>query len=76
MVVTASGLRADIYRILDHVLETGEPVEIERKGQRLRIVPEESLRKLDRLVGRSDAVVGDSDELIHLDWSGEWEGAK
>ena len=73
MVVTASALRADIYRILDRVIETGEPVEIVRKGCRLRIVPEAPTAKLDRLVCRSDAVVGDSAELIHLDWSGEWK---
>jgi hypothetical protein len=73
MVVTASALRADIYRILDAVLETGDPVEIERNGRRLRIVADEQLAKLDRLVGRSDAVIGDSDELIHLDWSDEWQ---
>ena len=29
----------DIYRILDQVLETGIPVEIERSGKRLKIVP-------------------------------------
>ena len=36
--ITASSLRQNIYTILDEVLETGVPVEIERKGQILRIV--------------------------------------
>jgi hypothetical protein len=31
----------DIYRILDQVLETGVPVEIERHGKLLKIVPVE-----------------------------------
>src|SRR5688572_10675401 len=32
----------DIYRILDQVLETGVPVEIERRGKLLKIVPVET----------------------------------
>jgi hypothetical protein len=32
----------DIYRILDQVLETGVPVEIERHGKLLKIVPVEA----------------------------------
>lgn len=73
MRVTASGLRQDIYRILDLVLETGEVVEIERKGKVLRIMPPEPLRRLDRLP-RRDAIVGDPEDLVHLDWSEEWSG--
>ena len=38
MRLTASKLRADIYRILDQVLETGVPIEIERHGKILKIV--------------------------------------
>ncbi len=34
---TASHLRQNIYRILDEVIETGQPVEIERKGSVVRI---------------------------------------
>jgi hypothetical protein len=41
MVVTASELRMNIYRLLDQVLETGVPLEIERKGRTLQIVAEE-----------------------------------
>ncbi|MEQ1500575.1 MAG: type II toxin-antitoxin system Phd/YefM family antitoxin [Myxococcota bacterium] len=68
----ASELRADIYRVLDRVLETGIPVEIERNGRVLRIVAEPLGSRLDRLVPHPDAVVGDLDELVHLDWSSEW----
>jgi N-acyl-D-aspartate/D-glutamate deacylase len=74
MVLTASKLREDIYRVLDHVLATGEPVEIERNGRRLRIVADEPPSKLARLVARPDVVNGDSDDFVHLDWSDEWSG--
>ena len=72
MALTASKLRQDIYRILDEVLATGEPVVIERNGRRLRIVADDPPSRLDRLVRRPDVVTGDPDDLVHLDWSGEW----
>ena len=75
MALTASKLRENVYRVLDQVLETGEPVEIERNGRRLRIIvdPDDAQTKLRRLVRRPDLVVGDSEEFIHLDWSDEWK---
>lgn len=72
MSLTASKLRQDIYRILDRVLETGVPVEIERRGRILRIVPERSVDKLSALPRRDDYLRCDPEELVHLDWSDEW----
>lgn len=72
MPVTASELRANIYRLLDRVLETGVPIEIERGSRRLRIVPVDPPERLARLVARPDVVRGDPEDLVHLDWSGEW----
>lgn len=69
--LTPSRLRANLYRILDRVLATGEPVEIERKGHRLRIVAE-SGRKLDALRPHPDYLPGDPEELVHVDWSDQW----
>lgn len=75
MAITASKLRADVYRLLDEVLETGEPLEIERNGKLLVVTPEAPAEKgsrLDRLPRREGAIIGDPDELIHIDWSSEW----
>jgi hypothetical protein len=52
MPITASQLRQNVYRVLDQVLETGEPAEIERRGRRLRIVSADPGTKLGRLVRR------------------------
>lgn len=71
MLVTASRLRADVYRLLDLVLETGEVIEIERHGRRLRIVADDPPSKLDRLVQRP-VIDGDPEDLVHRDWSDEW----
>lgn len=71
MSVTASALRQNIYAILDQALETGVPVEIQRKGRILRIIPEKKKSLLDNLK-KHDFIVGDPDDLIHIDWSAEW----
>lgn len=72
--LTASRLRQDIYRVLDQVLRTGVPVEIERKGRVLRIVAAEAPEggRLGALEPHPDAVTGDPEDLVHLDWSSEW----
>ena len=72
MALKASSLRENIYRILDQVLETGVPVEIERHGKILRIVPEEPKSKLDNLKPNPGYLRCDPDDVVHLDWSGEW----
>ncbi len=75
MRVTASKLRGDIYNILDKVLETGVPVEVERKGRVLRIVPELKPSKLAKLKKR-DCLVGDPERIVHMDWLAEWTELK
>jgi|SRR3954447_6793975 len=72
LATTASKLRANIYRMLDEVLETGQPLEIERNGKTLVISAKQEQSIWDRLPRREGAIVGDPDELIHIDWSSEW----
>lgn len=71
MTVTASQLRGNIYRLLDQVAETGDPLLISRHGHVLKIVPVCSGSKLARLV-KHDCIVGDPESLVHHDWSSEW----
>jgi hypothetical protein len=75
MALSASKLRANIYRLLDEVLETGKALEIERNGKILVILPKEGEKKQSKLADlpkRPGAIIGDPDELIHMDWSSEW----
>jgi hypothetical protein len=69
--LTPSRLRENLYRILDRILETGEPVGIKRKGKCLKIVAEQP-RKLEVLRPNPDYIQGDPESLIHVDWSHEW----
>ncbi len=73
MTMTASKLRQDIYRILDSIIATGEPVEIERNGVLLRIVPDKhEFKKLNKLKKRR-LTDEDSDNFTHIDWTSEWK---
>lgn len=71
--LTATRLRANLYRVLDAVLETGRPVEIERRGRLLRIVAVEPEDPLARLEPHPDYIVGDPEDLVDIDWSDEWK---
>ncbi|MBI5508188.1 MAG: type II toxin-antitoxin system prevent-host-death family antitoxin [Deltaproteobacteria bacterium] len=73
MVLTASKLRQDVYRILDRVADTGAPVEVTRRGKRLRISLVEASSKLSRLKRRKILKVP-LDEIVRMDWSSEWTG--
>jgi prevent-host-death family protein len=73
MPITTSELRGNIYRLLDQVLETGQPLEIERKGKIAKIIPAEKSNKLARLV-KHNCLKGDMETIVHLDWSEEWHG--
>lgn len=73
MTVTASQLRANIYKLLDQALESGQPIEVQRKGRILRIVPAARPERLRRLARRPDYIRGDAADLVHMDWSSEWK---
>jgi prevent-host-death family protein len=71
MKLSAAKLRQNLFRVLDEVLEKGTPVEIERKGKILKIVPKESDSKLTNLEPH-DTIIGDPERLVNIDWSKEW----
>ena len=71
MAVTVPQLRANIYELIDQVIETGEPLEIDRNGVVVRLMPPVRQSWLDRLP-RRDVVAGDADDLPDIHWSGEW----
>ncbi|HLP59589.1 MAG TPA: hypothetical protein VK186_12195 [Candidatus Deferrimicrobium sp.] len=71
MRLSTEKLKEDLVDVLDEVLETGVPVEIERRGHILKIVAECAANKLDNLVPH-DAIVGDPESIVYIDWSKEW----
>lgn len=73
MKVTLTQLRADLYKIVDQLIETGVPVEIERKGHKIQIVSVESEDKLKNLKAHPGTIIGNPEDFIHMDWSSEWK---
>jgi hypothetical protein len=74
MSIKLTELRADLYRIVDHVIETGIPIEIDRNGVKVMLVPERKKSKLENLTAHPGTIVGDPEDIVHMDWSHEWKG--
>lgn len=69
--VTATELRGNIYNLLDEVLNTGVPIEINKNGKKLRIMPVDALDKLQNLISRPDVIHGNPDDLVRINWEKE-----
>ncbi|MEJ2282145.1 MAG: type II toxin-antitoxin system Phd/YefM family antitoxin [Desulfobacterales bacterium] len=68
--ISLTALRNNLFKIVDQVIETGNPVLLERKGQKLKIVLEEKKSKLDNLKSHN-CITGDPDDLVQVK-VGEW----
>ena len=74
MTITATTLRADLYRVIDNVIKTGVPVEVELRGRKVRIVPVEP-----RDMKRPGVLVGDPGRLPRIKtfdekkWRKKWD---
>lgn len=67
--ITATQLRANVYQVLDQILETGIAQEVKRGDSKLVIMPANSRRRLkDR--PRRDGLNCTIDELVATSW--EW----
>jgi prevent-host-death family protein len=69
--VTPTELRANIYNLLDEVLETGIPLEVKKGGKKLRIVSVKKADKFQNLISRSHVIQGDPEELVEISWEDE-----
>lgn len=74
MKVTPTAFRKDLYALLDRVIETGEPLEIERRGVTLKVEAKPTESRLERIrrMGIKDLWLGDRDDIFHVDWLEEW----
>jgi hypothetical protein len=79
--MSASKLHAELFAVLDRVIETGEPAIVERKGRRLRIAVEDATgdakpaprRKQKWPTPHPEWIVGDPNDFVNIDWSKEWK---
>lgn len=71
--MTVTKLRQNLFKVLDQVIETGIPIEIKRKGKKIKIVAVEPVSRLEMLEPHPGTIVGNPENLVHMDWSGEWK---
>jgi len=72
--ISVTRLRQDLYRLLDAVLETGQPLEVQRGGRRLLIVPADGEKRAGPFDGPvRNALACTPDELVatRFPWDGE-----
>ncbi len=71
--LNATDLRANLYRVLDEVLETGRPQEVVRGQRTLLIVPAGQKRRRLEDLPRRKGYIGSADDLVSVSWEGEWK---
>lgn len=69
--ITVTELRGNIYNLLDEVLNTGIPIEINKGGKKLKIMPVDRVNKLENLVSRPNVIKGNPDDLVDISWEKE-----
>jgi len=70
MPITLTTLRQQLFKAVDHVIATGVPLQITRKGHQLKIVLEQPKSKLAN-IKKHDCIVGEPEDLVKIQL-GEW----
>jgi len=73
MEITPTELRKNVYKLLDQVLASGEPIKVKRNGKLLLISAVDPVSKLENLESHPGCIVGDPEGLVHIDWSQDWD---
>jgi Antitoxin Phd_YefM, type II toxin-antitoxin system len=74
--ITLTELRADLYKVVDQIIQTGVPVEVQRNGHKIKIILADGSSKLERLTQRTGVMHGDPEDIVHCDWLQEWSELK
>ena len=77
MPINPTQLRGNLYKILDQVLATQQPIEVVRNGKLLEISAKNIKKPLGlaALKPHPNTINGDPESLVHNDWSIYWKGA-
>ncbi len=73
MTITPTYFRQNLFSLLDDILKTGKTLKLNRNGQIIKIMPSKRVNKLKRLIAHPDLVIGNSDNIVDIDWSNEWK---
>lgn len=61
--LTVTSLRENLFKIIDRVIVSGVPQEVERKGKKIKIVLAEKINKFENLIPHQ-SIIGHPDRLI------------
>lgn len=75
MAITTTQLRQNIFQILDSIIESGQSILVQRKGEFIQLVPTKKKNKLDNLKSRK-CTNEPLEAFDHIDWSHEWTSNK
>ena len=64
--LTLTALRQQLYKIVDRIIQTGIPVEIEHHGHRLKMVLDDPPPNLAKLRPHN-SIAGNADDLVDLE---------
>lgn len=74
MSMSLTALRQQLFKVVDQVIATGVPAEINRRGYVVKIVLDTKKSKLKNLLPH-DCIIGDPEELVNLSLH-EWDEEK
>ncbi len=74
--LTLTELRVNLDKIVDEIIHTGVPVEIERRGHKIKIILADGSSKFDKLTYRPEVFKEDPESYVHCDWVHEWSESK
>jgi len=69
--MSLTALRQELFKVVDQLILTGTPVEINRKGHIVKIILDDEKSKLANLTPH-DCVIGDPEELVDISLH-EWD---
>ena len=70
-------LRSHLYQWIDHVVATGEPIEINRHGTTVKIIRDKPKHQKKRVFEKREGFfIGDPESIVHMDWSSEWSAGR
>jgi hypothetical protein len=77
MALTATRLRATLYRVLEQVARSGEPIEVMHRGEVIRLSRASPRRQRNAALAtllepHPDALTGKLEDIVQLDWSKNW----
>lgn len=85
MKISPTALRNNLYQLLDHVLDSGEPIVIQRKGREI-IISEKKRKDIYQIMDENKSKIQEPYEILGMeklegldvnweaDWMKKWDG--